>query len=105
MGTSKADPVFEVFGHLPTLLPVNGLIGQASFLLNERDCSLKYLQEALEQIKIRTKKEIASIIIGMILQLTSYRTMFLSLALTSCISLCYSQCVLSKRRVVRNANL
>jgi hypothetical protein len=22
----EADPVFEVFGHLPTLLPVNGLI-------------------------------------------------------------------------------
>ena len=74
-------------------------------LLNGQDHSPKYLQEVLEQIKIRTKKEIASIIIGMILQLTSYRTMFLSLALTSCISLCYSQCVLSKRSVVKNATL
>jgi predicted MFS family arabinose efflux permease len=48
---------------------------------------------------------IGSVIMGVILQLTSYRTMFLSLALTSCLSLCYSQFVLSKRRMVKNANL
>jgi len=74
-------------------------------LLNGQDPSPKYLQEVLEQIKIRTKKEITSIIMGVILQLTSYRTMFLSLALTSCLSLCYARCVLSKRSVVKNANL
>ena len=48
---------------------------------------------------------IGSVIMGVILQLTSYRTMFLSLALTSCLSLCYSQFVFRKRSVIKNANL
>jgi MFS family permease len=48
---------------------------------------------------------IGSVIMGVILQLTSYRTMFLSLVLTSCLSLCYSRFVFRKRSVVRNANL
>jgi MFS family permease len=48
---------------------------------------------------------IGSVMMGVILQLTSYRTMFLSLALTSFLSLGYSWFVLRKRSVVKNANL
>jgi MFS family permease len=48
---------------------------------------------------------LGSVIMGIILQLTNYRTMFLSLALTSVLSLLYLQLLISKKEGIKLAHL